>query len=169
MKRIAILLLLAVLCFSCAKPAPLSVEALDNATYPSDVTPSKTVTLEDGKYSAPAAPGSASMITVQLADQYATGDLNGDGAPDAAVVLISSGGGSGTFYTLVAVINDKGKPNPTATTQLGDRIKLQSVAIASGQITVQLVKQGPTDPACCPTLQATQVFKLQGGQLAEVK
>ena len=55
------------------------------------------------------------------------GDINNDGAPDAAVVLAASGGGSGTFYSLEAVVNQYGKPVDIASISLGDRIVVKAV------------------------------------------
>ena len=40
----------------------------------------------------------------------AFGDLNGDGAADAAVIIATNSSGSGTFVALVAVLNDGGSP-----------------------------------------------------------
>src|SRR3954468_16961047 len=74
----------------------LTWQSLLNATYTTSVTP-RGAALRDGAFEAPAAPGSASKITVRLADIAAFGDLDGNLAPDVAVVLSTSGGGSGTF------------------------------------------------------------------------
>src|SRR5438270_132957 len=76
-----------------------------------------------------AAPGSAARIVVRLADVAAFGDLDGTGGLDAAVVLIGSGGGSGTFVELAAVLNDAGAARPVATTLLGDRILVREVTV----------------------------------------
>ena len=94
-------------------------------------------------------------------------DLNGDGAEDAAVVLATSGGGSGTFISLEAVLNDKGKPKHVASTLLGDRAQIKSVVIESGEITVNMVTHGPDDPMCCPTQEVTEQYKLQGDTLVQ--
>ena len=146
----------------------LTLEALQNATYPSEYTGTGQVALVDGKFEMPAATGSAITVVVQLADQYATGDLNGDGTADAAVILVSSPGGSGTFYDLAAVIDDNGTPAPVATTLLGDRVKIQSIAILDGEITVHMIAQGPNDPLCCPTNPVTKQYRLEGDRLVDV-
>ena len=45
----------------------------------------------------------------------------------AAVVLVSSGGGSGTFVELAAVRNEHGAADPVATVLLGDRILVREL------------------------------------------
>jgi hypothetical protein len=68
---------------------------------------------------------------------------------------------------LKAVINDKGTPKHVASTKLGDRVKLKSVLIESGEITVDRVTHGPDDPMCCPTVEAMQKHKLLGDTLVQ--
>ncbi len=148
------------------KPArPLTLDALKNAEYQSELPASKKAKLVNGKYEAEIAPGSASKINIVLDPAYALGDLNGDGADDAAVVLASNAGGSGTFVHLAAVLNQNGQPQHIASVSLGDRVKIEAVKIEAGTITVNMVTHGPNDPQCCPTLKATKTFKLQGDKL----
>lgn len=147
--------------------APLTLESLKNAEYPSGFQAGKKARLSDGKYEEAIQPGSASRIRISLYRLYALGDLNGDGAEDAAVVLVSSGGGSGTFYDLVAVLNDGGTPRATAVASLGDRVNVENLSVKSGEITVEMVAQGPQDPLCCPTQKVTRTFKLQGDKLVQ--
>ena len=72
-----------------------------NATYTIEGQP---VTLVDGYAEVPAAPGSASKTVTQYFGNEAVGDLNGDGVPDVAFLLTQNGGGSGTFYYVVAAL-----------------------------------------------------------------
>jgi hypothetical protein len=44
----------------------------------------------------------------------------------------------------------------------------KSVLIESGEITVDMVTHGPDDPMCCPTVEATQKYKLQGDTLVQL-
>jgi len=110
--------------------------------------------------------GAASEIVVAMHPMFALGDLDGDGTQDAVVVLVASGGGSGSFYSLEAVLNQAGKPHHIASAALGDRAQLESLSVASGRITVEMVTHGPNDPMCCPTLEVTQEYELQGDTLA---
>ena len=150
-------------------PPPLTVEMLKNAEYHSEWPAEGVAKLTDGEYEEEIVPGAASkLVIVVYPDRYAFGDLNGDGVDDAAVVLATSGGGSGTFISLEAVINDQGRPKHVASAELGDRARIESVVIESGEITVELVTHGPDDPLCCPTVEATHKYKLQGDTLVQI-
>ena len=148
---------------------PLTLEALKNAAYLSEWPADGVAQLVDGEYEEEIVPGAASkLVIVFYPDMYAFGDLDGDGIEDAAVVLATSGGGSGTFISLEAVINDQGTPNHVATAFLGDRVEVKSVAIESGEIMVDMITHGPDDPLCCPSLKVTQKYELQGDELVQL-
>lgn len=142
------------------------MDALKNLSYQGTAVMTDTVQLVDGVYETPAAPGSAAMAYVQTTDQVAVGELNGQ--PAAAIVLISSGGGSGVFYDLAVVTEEDGAWTNVATTFLGDRVVINSLAIENNQIVVDMITQGPNDPMCCPTEQVVLTYELQGDQLVEV-
>jgi hypothetical protein len=97
-------------------------------------------------------------------EHVAFGDLDGDGTKDAVVVLGASGGGSGKFYLLAAVLNRDGKAHASATKLLGDRIIVNNVSIGARLVSVDIVTQGPNDPLCCPTKRETLKFMLQGDE-----
>ena len=148
-------------------PADDLQEALANMTYSSEFTQAGTAPLEDGKYEEEAAPGSATKTEVMLLPEYtAFGELNGQ--PSAAVILATDPGGSGTFIDLAVVTEQDGVPTNVATTNLGDRVQINSVAIQDNQIVVDMVNQGPDDPMCCPTQQVVQTYELQDDQLVLV-
>ena len=48
---------------------------------------------------------------------------------------------------------------------LGDRVPVQSLTIASGNIVAETVAHRPSDGLCCPSLEITRTFTLQGNQL----
>lgn len=156
-------------CAGLTGPAPLTADQLKNLEYPSEFPASKIAKLTNGSFEESIVPGSATKLQIRLSDQVALGDLNGDGAGDAAAILISDPGGSGTFYHLVAVVNESGTPKAKASILLGDRVVLKSISIASGEIVIAMTKQGPGDPMAKPTLDVTQKYKLQGDKLVEVK
>ena len=157
-------------CALVAQPAPaLTLDALKNAEFKSDLPAAKKAKLTNGVYEEDQGLGASFKLNIRLTDDYAIGDLNGDGAPDAAVILAANTGGSGVFVNLAAVLNDGGKPKPIAYADLGDRTQVKSISIASGVIVMDLVTHSPTDPMCCPTQKETQKFKLQGDQLARVE
>ena len=164
-------LLITFLVCACAASivAPLTIDVLKNAEYQSEFSANKKARLTNGSYQEDIVPGSASKLTITLLDQYAIGDLNSDGVPDAAVILATNSGGSGVFVDLAAVVNDKGTPKQAASAALGDRVQIKSVSISAGEIVVALVRQGPNDPLCCPSQLVTLKFKLQGDKLTAVE
>lgn len=150
-----------------APTAPaLTAALLGNATYTVADAPGGSITLKDGKAEVEQAPGSATKFTAQLGEQVANGTL--DGKPYAATILITSGGGSGTFYNVAAVPNDNGKPGTGIITLLGDRIKVSSLAIENGAIKVSYLDRKPDEPMTAdPTVEMNKVLVIQDGKLVE--
>jgi hypothetical protein len=143
--------------------ADLSERALRSATY--DLPDVGQVTLADGVFEKQTGQGASETTRVDF-QRSATGDLNGDGVADAAVVLVAQTGGSGSFYYLVALLGDTGTPKQAASTLLGDRIDLQSLTIVNAGIVMEALVAGPNDPLCCPSQQTTSTYRLEGGGLA---
>lgn len=94
----------------------------------------------------------------------AFGDLDGDGVDDAIVVLVSSGGGTGIFYQLVAVTQRNGIVETPAVKSLGDRIMINQINITNRIVTADMITQGPDDPLCCPTERQVLKLKVQGSE-----
>jgi basic membrane protein A len=141
--------------------AGVTLEDLKNIEYQVDYTANGRARLVNGQFREPAAPGSATEVVIILSDVIAFGDLNGDGAGDAAAVLISDPGGSGTFYDLAIVIEQNGNPVNVATTLLGDRLIINALTIEGDEVVVDMVTQSPQDPLCCPSQQLTRRYKLE--------
>ncbi|MGW8223902.1 MAG: COG3650 family protein [Syntrophobacteria bacterium] len=143
----------------------LTIDELKSGEYRSEWSAKGKIKLSDGIYQEKIVPESATELVIKLSDKMAYGDLNGDGAEDAAVILISDPGGSGTFYDLAAVINSNGNPQHAASAFLGDRVKVEEVDISSGKIVVKMVIHKRNDPMCCPSLKVEQKYGLQGDEL----
>jgi hypothetical protein len=147
-------------------PAPrLDKATLSNAEYRipiATVGDGGNVRARGGNWSGPQGKESLTVL-----DLNARGDLDGDGVPDAAVVLVYWGGGSGVFNYLAAVVNDHGTPRHVASAELGDRVRIDGLSAAGGKVTVTLTVQGPNDPMCCPTQAVTRTFALHGQELVE--
>jgi heat shock protein HslJ len=146
---------------------PLTEEALKNSAYYSEWPEDGIAQLTDGEYRKPIVEGSATELVIRLMD-VVFGDLDGDGVSDAAVILITDPGGSGTFFELAAVVNRDGNPEHVATVSLGDRAQIEALSIEAGQVVVEMITHGPDDPMCCPTQQVVQTYALQGNELVQV-
>jgi len=144
--------------------AELSAAALRSATYASLYVEDGEVLLGGGIFE-----DTARRVAVYFVPEYAVGDLDQDGAPDAVVVLATNTGGSGTFHDLAVVLNRDGVPENTATFFLGDRVPVDRIRIVDGEIQVELTMHGPADPMCCPSLEVTRKFRLVGGELEEIE
>lgn len=141
------LLLLALFPSSARAQTPaLTVDALKNATYPVGAVLGGQAKLANGHFEVAAAPGSASKATADLVTS-AIGTINS--GPGAAVVLASSGGGSGVFFDLYAL---DATGQPIAKDSLGDRIQVRSLSInGAGHIVVDLLVHGPNEPLTSAT------------------
>ncbi len=143
--------------------AATAAPALDpaNATY---VIDGKPVTLTNGKSDVPIAPGSASHRITTLTSTTATGDIDGDGKPDAAVVITDTSGGSGVFSHLAAVLSSGGSGAPTAL--LGDRITVNQVSVNAAKVTVTYVTRPDGVPfSTPPSVPVTKTFVLSDNKL----
>lgn len=147
-----------------ASPPPgLDQQALANASYRTAINPDQPLQLMDGKYSEPAAPGSASMNEIVLTDQIAYGEV--DGVPSAAVVTGATGGGSGFFYDVHLMQVKDGKATEIGVHSIGDRSPVIATIFEGNQIKVDFITQGPDQPFCCGTLRMLAFFKQEGAQL----
>ncbi|BCX04879.1 MAG: hypothetical protein KatS3mg053_2817 [Candidatus Roseilinea sp.] len=139
-------------------PAPrLTQQALANAAYPLDVVTGGPVQLKDGKFEDP-----QNQVSVTLTNPQASGDLNGDGAPDAAVTLAVTTGASGVRSYIAAVLNDGGTAKPVSSALLGDRIRMRTISIArNGEIAASYLDRRFDQPMSArPTIPVTRRFKL---------
>lgn len=102
-------------------------------------------------------------------ERIVMGDLDGDGARDAAVELVENGGGTGYFRSLQIVRNHQGRPQLLPIyLPLGDRSIIRQLSIQAGLIRLRMIVTGPDDGACCPTKPLSQTFRLKGTQLIEL-
>ncbi len=82
-----------------ATSSALSPESLANATYKSELAASGEITLTDGELKDEA----NSIYATLLPEPTATGVING--RETALVLLVESGGGSGSFVNLAAMVD----------------------------------------------------------------
>ena len=140
-------------------------QELENATYQSDFAEDGSVTLSQGEYFSAIADGAASNVYVSLANRTAFGDLDDNGDEEAALILVTNAGGSGSFVELVIVDKSNGELVHVATADLGDRVIINSLQVEGTYIVVDMITHGPDDGLCCPTVPVVQNYHLHRGVL----
>jgi len=107
------------------------------------------------------------------ARKVVTGDLNGDGAAETAVLYTIEGQNGSNNHTqyLAVFIRANGKLVYVTHTSVGSKayrdVELDS--ISSGLINLTTLGFAKNDPACCPTLKGKAWYKLAMGRLMVVK
>lgn len=119
-----------------------------NATYMID---GKQVALVNGVAEVEAAPGSAAKVTTRYFGNEARADLNGDGREDVVFLLTNDGGGSGTFYYVVAALNMPNGYIGSDAFLLGDRIAPQTTHMSQDPshqnvVVVNYADRAPGEP-----------------------
>ncbi|WP_028841338.1 hypothetical protein [Thermodesulfobacterium hveragerdense] len=131
----------------------------------------RTVTLKDGKYERPF----PDYLKVWV-ERFLIKDLNGDGMPDAVVVLGQSGGGSGIFYELTALISKTDDTFlQTNSIVLGDRVKIENLKVVNRpifpterlEILLDILTHKESDPSCCPSNKELLCFAFLGIKLIQ--
>ncbi len=146
--------------------APVTAD-YKNATY---VIEGQPVTLVDGHAETAAAPGAASQVVTQYFGNAATGDLNGDGAPDVAFILTQNSGGSGTFYYAVAALKTATGYQGTSAVLLGDRIAPQTTEIRNGQVIVNYADRAAGEPMTAqPSVGVSKYLNVEGATLVAAR
>ena len=108
-------------------------------------------------------PGATERVHARLTSAAAAlGDLDGDQVADAAVAVAIDPGGSGTFIHLLALLDRSGAQVQAGRAFLGDRVRVEHLAISNGQVLVTMLAHGPGEPACCPATRVRRAFALQG-------
>ena len=128
----------------------------------------KTVTLVNGVSEIEAAPGSAAKTVTRFFGNEAFGDLNGDGKEDVAFLITQEGGGSGTFFYVVAALQSEAGYQGTNASLLGDRIAPQTTQIENGRIVVNYAERKPDEPFTAqPSIGVSKQFQVLDGKLVE--
>lgn len=138
-----------------------------NATFKFD---GERITLKDGKASSEVTPDSAITLETTLTDDIKYGDINGDERNDAVGIALQSGGGSGMFVYLVALVSGNVEYKGLDAVFLGDRISPKSISISkSGVINIEYLDRLPDEPmAAEPTIVTSKNFKYSKGALEEI-
>jgi len=136
---------------------------LQSMTFLSTWFPSGKVTLSNGEYREPAAPGSASETVVRMSDKKVFGMIQGK--ETGAAVLVTSTAGTGMFYDLALVSREEAGWVNSDIVLLGDRVKVHSLAIENNEIVLEMTTHTPNDPMCCPSFETRKSFAVEGNRL----
>ncbi len=161
--------ILSLLIVACGGDADrLSADDLESATYLAEGPDAGEATLDGGEFRYPVAEGSSAEAVIRL-DHWSPGDLDGDGTEDAAAITSERPGGSGAFSYVHALRNESGALRDEGFAFLGDRVRVESVAIRDGVIVVALFDRTETASfAEEPTVAVIRRFRLDGGALVEL-
>ncbi|MBX4210829.1 hypothetical protein KW783_02535 [Candidatus Parcubacteria bacterium] len=137
-----------------------------NATY---TIYDDTITLVHGESNTEASPGSTATISTHFFGNEAVGDLDKDGRPDTALLLVQDTGGTGVFYYAVVALNTVDGYKGTNAIFLGDRISPQTTEITNGKVTVNYADRKPNQPMSTePSVGVSKYLVVKNGILVEV-
>ena len=136
-------------------PSPEVGAMYANACF-QGIEPGKEVCLKDGRSEGPP--------VVVLRPEKATGDLDGDGKPETALLLTKSPGDPLQEVYLAVVVSRNGRTVNLATALLGNQVRVQSFAISGGKLHLQGQRSASARTAMMP---ATMTFTLREGKLVE--
>jgi hypothetical protein len=144
----------------------LTAETLRNAVYTvTDMLGNvQSYQLVNGTYTK-GSPGDTDFAYIAIGDQMAFGDLNGDGVDDAAVILQQNYGGTGTWVSVAAVLDQGGMPVHVSSALIDDRAIVSKVEISQAEIQVDATVHFVNDAMCCPSLVAPRSYRLVNNQL----
>jgi hypothetical protein len=137
-----------------------------SATFTFDDGP---VTLSRGKIERPIAQGSSFIEEIVLTDKVAYGDINGDQKEDAAILILRSGGGSGSFIYVAAMVSGPVNYRGSNAVFIGDRIMPDTITVEGARIKVTYLDRRSDEPmAAQPTVPVTKEYIYRSGNLEEI-
>lgn len=142
-------------------PTHLSLAQVSNIVVP--LAGGTSVRLRNG--TARVSYGGASADVYSLAGFYSEGDLNGDGRADAALDLVDDSAGSGTFHSLLVVLNTRRGLKVLPLADLGDRVVVQKIAITAGLIQVSYLDRSDTTAMTDVDRSVTDAYRVRRGQV----
>ena len=148
---------------------PVSTGEIDikNQIYSID---DREVELKDGQGVSSVAEGSATVAKTTILSGPAFVDLDLDGVKDAVVVLRDEPGGSGLFYHSAVVLSNNGQTQTTNSVFLGDRIRIKSISVDSGTISIVVLERKSNEPfSVVPSTEKTFRLKVNKNTLVVVE
>ena len=137
-----------------------------NATY---MIEGRRITLFDGHNELAAAPSSATKIRTSIYGKPVYGNIDGNGAADAAVMLTHDTGGSGTFFYVAAAIDTNDGFQGTNAVLLGDRIAPKDNKIRNGVVVAEYADRRFREPMTVPpSVGRSKYLILERNELKEI-
>ncbi len=126
------------------------------------------ITLTEGIFERPVAPGSASREIFRAfgAPEYA--DIDGDGDEDAVLYLTRESGGTGTYFYIGAALKDGTSYQGTNAMFLGDRIAPQTIEIRGGEVIANFAERYPGEDFSVPPSLGRSVWIHYDPQTEEI-
>ncbi len=134
--------------------------SIENAAFTFD---GESVSLENGRLEITDETGFYSET--RLLGEPVYGDLNEDGQNDAVTFIARSGAGSGVFVYVAGYVSSPTGYSGTEGFFVGDRISPQSINIANGVTTVQILDRAEDEPYSAePTIEKTLELTYRDGK-----
>jgi hypothetical protein len=143
----------------------LTLEALQNAAFPLPEAGGNLIRFTEGKYRGAVVLGSIEEIRYVILDRVGRGDLDGDGVEDAALIMVKDPTGEAPVYTLWAVINRNGVPDPRGSVLLGEKLQVGGMNIEALTVYIDVVRPGLEEIQGAPTRRIKESYKLLGDRL----
>jgi len=152
----------------CSSKINATFDQAANAAY--DDILDEPFTLTNGRYEGePFVEDASSKPIVQIDTEHsATGDLDDDELNEIVVALVTNFGGSGTYVYLAVVDTTEKGTRSVATTGLGDRVQIRSLAVENGLVVIETTEHGPDDAMCCPTVQRLREWNPATGSMTDL-
>lgn len=132
--------------------------------------PPAPLSYKDAVYTVDGVPHTLGESGVAYFGNDVLGDLDGDGASDAAFLFTYDGGGSGTFYYVTVALHKDGGYTGTNAVFLGDRIAPQTTEIRGREVIVNYADRKPGEPMSAqPSVGVSKHLKIENGALVAVE
>jgi hypothetical protein len=153
-------------CRRAAERGPIRADPL-NAVY---AVEGRDIRLTGGRSEVEEAPGSTAKVVTSVFAPPVPGDLDGKNGEDAALILVQSPGGSGTFYYVAAFLDSGRHASGTNAVLLGDRIAPYEVTIERRRVLVIYADRMPGEPMTTPPhIRRSVRLAVREGRLAVVE
>ena len=141
---------------------PVSAEWIKNSSFTLPVL-GKQVQLINGSYHGTVS--GAMNLSVSVLDPIVLGDLNGDEAVDAAVLLAEAGSGSGIVVSLIIMINQDGKLVQSGSKVVDNQPIIHDMTLEDNQIILETTIHATQDAECCPTFDVIQTYQWKNNSI----